>query len=126
MLFNIAEKVKHDVQSVSKPRRTRRIKAKQEEEPQVMNVEPDPFNEMAPTAPVVDPAPIVAILDESDVVSARTDKPDKITCNASGKVFSMKSVKYSHQKTCSGLKETTKTKGAISGAYTRIRSYQKL
>jgi hypothetical protein len=77
VLATIVEEVKNDVLSVSKPKRTRRTKAKQEEEQQVFNVEPEPVNQTAPTVPVVEPAPIVAILDESDVVSTRTDRPDK-------------------------------------------------
>jgi hypothetical protein len=110
VLATIVEEVKNDVLPVSKPKRTRRTKAKQEEEQQVINVEPEPVNETAPTVPVVEPAPIVTILDESDVVSTRTDRPDKITCNACGKVLSMKSFKYSHQKTCSGLTGTKSQK----------------
>jgi hypothetical protein len=47
---------------------------------------------------------------ESDVISTGATEPDKTTCNACGKTFLVKSFKYSHQKTCSGLKEKKEKK----------------
>ena len=88
-----------------KPKRTRKPKEKKEEQ--------------APNSPVIEPViepvpvlPFVPVLGESDVVSTGTTEPDKITCNACGKILLMKSFKYSHQKTCSGLKETKEKKSA--------------
>ncbi len=50
MLANTVEEVKHDVQPVSKSKRTRRPKAKHEEEPAVViNIEPGPIHETAPS-----------------------------------------------------------------------------
>ena len=100
MVANIIEEVK--------PTRTRKPKEKKEEQaPNPPIVEPviEPVIE-----PIVEPAPVVPVLDESDVVSTAADKADKIKCNACGKTLSMKSFKYSHQKTCSGLKETKEKK----------------
>ncbi len=120
MLLKKMSNLKNHFQSV----RTRRTKAKQEEVPQVINVEPEPFTETAPTAPVVEPAPIVAILNESDNVSTRANKPDKQTCNARGKVLSMEPFKYSHQKTFSGLKKTKTNEIRSQARETRIISDQ--
>ena len=106
MLAAIVEEVKNDVGPVAKPKRTRRPKAKAEppsEEPTLSAVpeEPEPVKETPPSEPVAAVAPAV---DDSDVVVTGAAKPDKITCNACGKMLSVKSFKYSHQKTCSGLK----------------------
>ena len=103
MVANIIEDVK--------PKRTRKPKEKKEAQaPNPSIVEPviEPVIE-----PIVEPAPVVPavpVLDESDVVSTAADKADKIKCNACGKTLSMKSFKYSHQKTCSGLQETKEKK----------------
>ena len=108
-----------------KPKRTRKPKEKKDEEqaPNSPIIEPviEPIIE-----PVIEPAPtptglkargrascvlpVVPVLGESDVVSTGTTEPDKITCNACGKILLMKSFKYSHQKTCSGLKEKKENK----------------
>jgi hypothetical protein len=110
-LTAMTEQVKGDIIPVAKPKRTRR--PKQKVEPELPNVieEPRPV-EPVPSVPLdesdivatIEPAPTVP-LDESDVVATGAVKPDKITCSACGKILSMKSFKYSHQKTCSGLKE---------------------
>jgi hypothetical protein len=106
--------VKGDIVPVAKPKRTRQPKQKVEPLGSV-TVEPPPAEptiEPVPSAPL-DESDVVATieqvprvpLDGSDVVATGAAKPDKITCSACGKIFSMKSFKYSHQKTCSGLKE---------------------
>ncbi len=91
----LSKRSKKDVQRVSKPKRSRRPNAKNEEEPQVMiNVQPEPVHETAPILPT---------LHESDLASTRATRPNTTSCNVFGKVSSMKSLNYSQLKTCSGL-----------------------
>ena len=91
MMAAIVEEVKGDTLPTSKPKRTRRPKVVEAAQP----TEPEPTKETAPIQPA---------LDESDVVSTGAGKPEKIMCAACGKMLSMKSFKYSHSKTCAGLK----------------------
>ncbi len=95
MMAAVVEEVQGDICPVAKPKRTRRHKAKVEaEEPAPVEppVEPEPVNETAPSAQA---------LDESDVVVTGAAKQEQVTCNACGKVLTVLSLKYSHQKTCS-------------------------
>ena len=97
MLAAIVEEVKGDTLPTSKPKRTRRPKVVEAAQP----TEPEPTKE---PEIVRETAPIQPALDESDVVSTEAGKPEKIMCAACGKMLSMKSFKYSHSKTCAGLK----------------------
>ncbi len=86
MVAAIVEKVKGDIGPVARPKRTRRPEAKVEPELLSVAEEPPPVEPPVEPEPVKETAPTVATLNESDVVATGAAKPDKITCNARGKM----------------------------------------